>query len=116
MAKKEFTENTNQELGTTELGLPKEQIEEIDQRQNLSPTEEIENTKKIETQKNEQYLDAAKSANALPGIYIQRAIAYSQEGLYEQAIVELSASYSSETRYGCSIQSIGEYPTKNGQW
>ncbi len=65
-----------------------ENSEKTDKTQNLFPTDKIENSEKTDIQVNARPVDNAELGVVLPDVYIQRAINYNQQGLYQQAIAE----------------------------
>ncbi|NER04122.1 MAG: tetratricopeptide repeat protein, partial [Okeania sp. SIO3C4] len=68
---------------------------------------------KIDTQINAKY-DVTKSTVVLPDIYIQRAIAYNQEGLYEQAIAQCEQAIGVQPEMAIAYKILGNAQQKIG--
>lgn len=62
--------------------------EKIYQIQNLSSSDQVEDSNKKPMEVNTDFIDVTASKRTRLDVYIQRATAYKQEGLYEQAIAE----------------------------
>ncbi|WP_293089547.1 tetratricopeptide repeat protein [Okeania sp. SIO3B5] len=69
---------------------------------------------KTDTQINTQYVDVTKSAVVLPDVYIQKAIAYNQEGLYEQAIAQCQKAIAVEPNMAVAYKILGNAQQKIG--
>ncbi|NES69464.1 MAG: tetratricopeptide repeat protein, partial [Okeania sp. SIO2D1] len=69
---------------------------------------------KIDTQINAQYVDVTKSAVVLPDVYIQKAIAYNQEGLYEQAIAQCQQAIEVQPEMAMAYKILGNAQQKIG--
>ncbi|NEQ76619.1 MAG: tetratricopeptide repeat protein [Okeania sp. SIO2C9] len=69
---------------------------------------------KIDTQINAQYVDVTKSAVVLPDVYIQKAIAYNQEGLYEQAIAQCQQAIAVQPEMAMAYKILGNAQQKIG--
>ncbi|RQH30273.1 tetratricopeptide repeat protein [Okeania hirsuta] len=100
--KKALIKDASNELEKIEEALPK-----IDRPQ-------IESSNKIDTQINAQYVDVTKSAVVLPDVYIQRAIAYNQEGLYEQAIAQCQQAIAVQPEMAMAYKILGNAQQKIG--
>ena len=69
---------------------------------------------KIDSQINAQYVDVTKSAVVLPDVYIQKAIAYNQEGLYEKAIAQCQKAIAVQPEMAMAYKILGNAQQKIG--
>ena len=73
---------------TNEKKQEKRTQQQVYQTQNLSPSDQVEDSQKKTMEVNTDVIDVPASKTTPIDVYIQRATAYKQEGLYEQAIAE----------------------------
>lgn len=73
---------------TNEKKQEKRTQQQVYQTQNLSPSDQVEDSQKKTMEVNTDVIDVTASKTTPIDVYIQRATAYKQEGLYEQAIAE----------------------------
>ncbi|MDJ0518128.1 MAG: tetratricopeptide repeat protein [Trichodesmium sp. MO_231.B1] len=94
--------------------------QQIDKTQNLSPTDQIEDSEQTAIQVNANLVDtkeleiALASKIALADVYIQKATAYNQKGLYEQAIAECKQAITVKPDVAIAYKILGNIQQKMG--